>query len=314
MQHIHHRPWTEGKVFSFLTAALKGVSQVLLIENALSGLVMLIAITTFSYSLGITALLSALIGTLIGEIGGAEEQTIHQGLFGYNSVLTGMALTLFLTGPYHWIIALTGAAVAALLTATMMHVMKNTGIPVLTIPYIIVTWFTLLATYRLEVFHLTSKLVPQDISYVGLDLSEKIDWTYAAFNGIGQIFFVHSIISGILLFIAIFLAGWKLGLYAVLGNAIALLTSFSLGGEHNPIYMGFYGYNAILATLGVSVVFKAIQNRFAFYSGLIVAFLTVPLTASVTTWLLPYGLPVLTMPFVLITWFFVGARKVLPNL
>ncbi|WP_231687888.1 urea transporter [Bacillus sp. FJAT-27251] len=314
MQKTNDKPWTEGKLYSFLSAALKGISQVMLIENALSGLIILLAITTFSYTLGIIALLSALIGTLIGKIGGMERETINQGLLGYNSVLTGMALALFLTGPNDWIIALAGAAVAGVLTASLMHVMKGTGIPVLTLPFIILTWFTIMAAYRLKVFHLTSKLVPENIAYWGLDTSGRIDWAEAAFNGIGQIFFIHSPLSGFLLFAAIFVAGWKLGLYAVLGNALALLTAYFLGGEHNPIYMGLYGYNAILAVIAVAFVFKDISNRFSLFSGIIAACLTVPLAASITTLLQPFGLPTLTMPFVLSTWLFLGARKILPNL
>ncbi|MDR4887825.1 urea transporter [Fredinandcohnia sp. QZ13] len=314
MKNTNHKPRAEGGLFFFLTAALKGISQVMLIENALSGIIILIAITLFSYSLGIIALLSALIATMMGKIGGVEEETTNQGLLGYNSVLTGIALTLFLTGPYDWIFALIGAAVTAIFTATMIHVMKNTGIPVLTFPFIITTWFTLLASYQLKDIHLTSKLVPEDIAYWGLDTSGKINWSEAAFNGIGQIFFIHSTLSGILLIVAVFLAGWKLGLYAVLGNVLALLTSFLLGGEDNPIYMGLYGYNAILTILAVSVVFKTNQNRLALFSGIVATCVTVPLMASITTWLQPFGLPALTMPFVLSTWLFLGARKVMPNL
>ncbi|OCA84533.1 urea transporter [Bacillus sp. FJAT-27225] len=314
MQTANQKSSKERSLFSFLTASLKGISQVMLIENALSGLIMLLAITTFSYSLGIIAFISGLIGTLIGKIGGVDEQTINQGLFGYNSVLTGMALAIFLTGPNRWIIALVGAGIAAVLTAALMRVMKDMGIPVLTFPFIILTWFTLLSSYRLNVFHLTIDMVPQDISRWELDISGTIDWPEAIFNGIGQIFFVHSTLSGILLFVAVFLAGWKLGLYAVLGNAFALLTSFFLGGEYNPIYMGLYGYNAILAILAVSVIYKTDENRFSSITGIVAACLTVPSIASLTTWLQPFGLPALTMPFVLSTWLFLGARKFMPNL
>ena len=72
------------------------------------------------------------------------NRRINQGLFGYNSVLTGMALALFLSGPYMWIIALVGSAVAAIFTATMMHFMQKTEIPILTFPFIVLTWFILL--------------------------------------------------------------------------------------------------------------------------------------------------------------------------
>ena len=273
----------------------------------------MIAITIASYSLGIIALLSSLIGTLIGRFGGAKEEVINQGLYGYNSVLTGMALFLFLQGDERWLIALVGSAIAALLTAAMMHVFRQTGIPILTFPFIVITWFLLLTTYRLVAFKISPDLTPQSLSNWTLNIKGETNWLDGAVNGIGQIFFLDHTLSGILLFIAVFWAGWRLGVYAVIGNIAALLTSYSLGGEHSLIFMGLYGYNAILTILAVSIVFKG-DSRHVLITGIIAACLTVPITASVVTWLLPYGLPALTMPFVFCTWIFLGARKVLPKI
>lgn len=294
-------------------SSLKGISQVILIENAVSGFIILAAITIASYSLGVITLLSSLIGTLIAKIGGANNESIDQGLFGYNSVLTGMALSLFLTGNDRWLIALAGSAIAALVTAVVMHFMRQTGIPILTFPFIVLTWFLLLTAYRLVTFKISPDLKPQSLSNWTLDIEGETNWLEGAVNGIGQIFFLDHSISGILLLIAVFWAGWRLGLYAIVGSVAALLTSYFLGGEHTLIFMGLYGYNAILTILAVSVVFNE-NGRYALLSGTFAACLTVPITASIDTWLLPYGLPALTMPFVLCTWIFLGARKVLPKI
>ncbi len=314
MQNAMSKSWTRGPVATFLSASLKGISQVLLIENAFSGLLILLAITTSSFLLGIMTLLSAFIGNIIGKLGGADEKSINQGLFGYNSVLTGIVLTVFLTGPYHWIIALFGAAIAAIITAAMTHVMKDSGIPVLTFPFIILSWFMLLASYRLKAFQLTPDLVPQDLSNWEVDMTGKEDWVEGTFNGIGQIFFLDNTLSGVILFIAVFWAGWKFGLYAIIGNFVALLTSYLLGGEPDLIFIGLYGYNAILTIIAVSVVFNTKSNRFSPFLGVIGACLSVLLMASLSTWLLPFGLPALTMPFILSTWLLLAARKVLPRL
>ena len=304
----------KGTVFPLITASLKGISQVILIENAITGLIILMAITFSSYYLGIISLLSAIIGTLVGKFGGANEKSINQGLVGYNSVLTGMALALFLTGPYMWIIALVGAAVAAIFTATIMHFMKESELPILTFPFIILSWFMLLASYKLKGLSLGSTLVPQDLTHWELDIEGKVNFSEGIFSGIGQVFFLDNTISGILIFIAVFWASRKIGLYAVIGNVAAVIISYVLGGEHTLIMEGLYGYNAILTIIAVSAVFNSEHNRFAPLSGIIAACLTVPITAGLSTWLLPYGLPALTMPFVLCSWLFLGARKFLPKL
>ena len=247
---------SKGEFTSVILASLKGISQVIFIENAISGFIILIAITISSYKLGIIAFLSSIIGTLIGKIGGAQENSVNSGLYGYNSVLTGIALTLFLTGPSKWIIALVGAAIAAIFTATMVHFMKNMALPILTFPFIILTWFMLLVSYRLKAFQLSNTLVPQSLSHWELDIAGEVNWIEGIFNGIGQIFFLDNALSGVLLFIAVFWAGWKLGLYAVVGNVVALLVAYGLGGEHSLIILGLYGYNAILTCMAVSIVFS----------------------------------------------------------
>lgn len=294
-------------------ATCNGVSQVLFIENTITGILILVAITISSPLLGMVALLSSLFGTLIGLAGKADLQLIQQGLLGYSPVLTGMALTLFLTGPYHWIIALVGAVITAFFSATVMHFMRRTEIPVLTFPFIIVSWVVLLASYHLDIFQLSSDLVPQDLARWNLHIGGKVNGVQAMLNGLGQIFFLQNLISGILLYIGLFWAGWRFGVYAIVGNILAVLTAFVLLAEHTMIHAGLYGYNAILTFLAVSVVFKDATNRLAIVTGIIGACLSVPMTGAVTTLLMPYGLPAFTMPFVLCTWLLLGARKVFPN-
>ncbi|WP_457983553.1 urea transporter [Bacillus paralicheniformis] len=314
MRKNKHHLLSEGVFFRLITASLKGISQVILIENVMTGFLILIAITIFSYYLGIIALLSAIIGTLAGKLGAADEKIINEGLLGYNSVLTGMALASFLTGPYMWLVALIGSALAAIFTAAMMHFTKRTEVPILTFPFVILTWFILLASYKLNGVKLSSALIPQDLTHWELKTAGGVNLVDGVFHGIGQVFFLNNTVSGILIFLAVFWAGRKLGLYAVIGNAVAIIIAFLLGGERSLITLGLYGYNAILTILAVSAVFKSEHNRFAFLSGIISACLTVPITAGLSTYLLPYGLPALTMPFVLCSWLFLGARKVLPNL
>lgn len=312
IQQIPQDAVNKSRLSWLLISSLKGISQVILIENAITGFIILIAVMIASIPLGIITLLSAIIGTLIGKIGGADLDSINQGLYGYNSVLTGMALSLFLSGDDRWVIALMGAAIAAVCSAMFIHLMKITGLPVLTFPYIILTWFMLLASYRLATFNLSPALVPQSLSNWKLNIEGETNWFQGSMNGIGQVFFLDNPVSGVLIFIAVFWAGWRFGVYAIIGNAVALINSYLLGGEHSLIFAGLYGYNAILTIIAVSIVFKENQ-RFSLLSGIIAACLTVPITASVDTWLLPYGLPALTMPFVLCSWLFLGARKVLPS-
>ena len=74
MQKDKLNSFMEGTRFPFLAASLKGISQVILIENAITGLIILIAISISSYYLGMITLLSSIIGTLVGKLGGADKK------------------------------------------------------------------------------------------------------------------------------------------------------------------------------------------------------------------------------------------------
>ena len=309
------RDGAEGnvKAISFLLATLKGISQVVFIENWLTGLFILAAITITSVKLGVIALLSSAIGTLIGQVGGGDPASVKQGLYGFNPMLTGVALLLFLEGPMSWGIALFGAVIAAAFTASMLALLQPPGMPTLTFPYVITTWLLLLASYKLEAFNLTTKIVPQHLSHWKLEIYGEIQWLSAFLDGIGQIFFLQGMVAGILIIVGIFIAGKKLGLYALIGNFIGMIVAFFLGGEHTLINAGLFGYNAILTSMAVGVVFREKTNRLAPFSAIIGVVLTVLFTASIATVLLPFGLPPLTMPFALSTSIFIGARKMMQN-
>ena len=143
------------------------------------------------------------------------------------------------------IVALIGAAVSAVFIATILHFMKNPEIPILTFPFINLTWFILLASYKLKGLTLSSTLVPQNLTHWKLHIAGEIDLLGGIFHGIEQVFFLDNTIFEVIILIAVFIAGRKLGLYAIIGNAAAIIITYFLGGEHSLIMLGLYGYNAI---------------------------------------------------------------------
>lgn len=313
MTNINNRKMSEMTLNYLISTSLRGISQVVLTDNVVSGLIFLIAITVSDYRLGIVALASAIIGTLIGYIGGADRTIVDKGLFGFNSVLIGLAVFIFFTGTVRWGIALVGAAFVAIFTAAMMEFLKNLQIPVLTSPYVIMTWILLLASYNLKIFHLTPQLVPQYLAHWSISSGGTLNIIDGLIDGIGQVFFESYRLSAILIIVGIFWADRKLGIYAVLGTVIGWLTAYSLQPSYALINLGLYGYNAVLTMIAVAGTFDA-DSPFALIRGIIATIIVVPITASINTLLLPYGIPPLTMPFVLVTWIFIGARRVLPKL
>ena len=304
---------TASNVLNMFSASLKGISQVLLIENAITGLIVLVAISLYSVPLSIMTFISSFIGTVTAKIGGADEKLISQGLFSFNSALSGLATVFFLEGNHLWIIALFSAVIATIFTAGMMHLTKPFDVPSLTFPYIILTWFLLTASHRLQFFEVINSLVPQGLAYWHLDITGPINLISGFTKSIGQIYFLDNIWGGLLILAGIFFASKRLGMLAIYATIISLLAAYYLGSEHSLMNSGLYGYNAILTIFAVSDVFHN-KKKLIPFSGLLAAVISVLITASLDSFLLPYGLPPLTMPFVLSTWLFLFARKLMPNL
>ncbi|PIC63933.1 urea transporter [Sporosarcina sp. P13] len=300
-------------ILATLTATLKGISQVLLIENAITGLIVLIGLALYSIPLSVIAFLSSFIGTLTAQIGGADKKLIAQGLFGFNSALSGLAMSIFLAEDNRWLIALFSAIIASIFTAAIMHITKPFDVPSLTFPYIILAWFLLTTSHRLKFIEASDSLTPNVLAYFELDISGPVDLISAATKSFGQIYFADHIWGGLLILLGIFFASRRLGVLAIISMVISLLTAYYLGSSHSLINSGLYGYNAILTIFAVSDVFSD-RKKWIPVSGLIASIVSVLLTASLDSFLLPYGLPALTMPFVLSTWLFLFARKVMPSL
>lgn len=298
---------------SLIPAMLIGVSQVILLENAISGLIILIGLTIASPTLSIIAITSSAIGTLVADLGGADKKQIQQGLYGFNSVLTGIAIMIFMEGSIRWIIAMVGAAVAALITAAFMHATKKFSYPVLTFPFIILTWFLLLSGYRFTGFHLSSDLTPQSLSQWKLDVAGNPQFFTGLIKGVAEVFLIDAFWAGAFILAAVFWAGWKYGVYTLFATAISWIVAYALGADVKLLNLGLYSYNAVLSMIAVGAVYNVRQRIFPF-AGTFAAMGSVLVTASVDTWLLPFGLPPLTLPFVLCTWLFIGSRKVLRNL
>lgn len=301
------------KIKQFILVSLKSISQVIFVENSVSGLIMLMAVAILDYKLGIITFLSGLIGSLVASFGGADKDDVEQGLYGFNSVLIGMALFIFIQGPIRWIIALIGAGFGALYYGAIKHILRKTELPVLTFPYITSTWIILLASYSLGTFQLAADLIPNNLADWTFEIGGSINYVEGLINGIGQVYFQTNIWAGILILIAVFWDSKKLGVYTILGTIVGTLTAYIVRPEINSINLGLYGYNAVLAIITI-YTYGDETNKFRPITGIIAAMATIPIIAGINTLFIPYGIPTLTMPFVLVSWIFIGTKKILPKI
>ncbi|WP_245651674.1 urea transporter [Streptosporangium amethystogenes] len=140
-------PGTVMSWHDFWRGTLSGIGQVFFQNQWYVGLIFLIGLFVAGWVTGLVALLSSLVGLLTGWVLGAQAADLGAGLYGYNAVLTGLALwgTFVLVNRVSAVYAVIGVVSAAALTAGIGNLFAVTGGHTLTWPFVLVTWAFLVA-------------------------------------------------------------------------------------------------------------------------------------------------------------------------
>lgn len=279
---------------------LKNISQVLLLNNAWTGLFILLGLFIGSWKVGVMALIASVIALLLAKRTNYSEEEINTGLSVFNPVLTAIALTLFLVPKwYSLIIILVAIIITMPIGSAFREFFKPFGVPMLTMPYVFVSWLILLMSFQFKFVNADVNILPnaiQEIQFSG----HHIQFINAFLSGFSEIFLLKSVLAGTLILIGIFIASRKAGVYAIVANLIGFLAVIVLGANHDQINEGLFGYNVILTVLALGIAFRTrIQRPISIVLGIL---LTVVIHAGMTTLLTPYGLPVFTLPFIIATW------------
>ncbi len=258
-----------------VTVPLRGLGQIMLQQNAATGLLFLAGLAWASPPLGLAALLAACFGTLTALLLRFGKDATVQGLHGYSAALTGVALVLFRgQGPWVWAGVVAGSAAAA----ALQHVFIKHKLPVFTLPFVLVTWVLLLA-------------LPES-----LPSSHDPTWTLpggmlasTVVCGFGQVIFQDDPIAGLLFITGVAVHSRTAAAYGMAGALLAGLLAWGLGQPVQSVALGLWSYNAVLCAIAV-----AGTNR----RNIMLFLITVPLSVISGMAMVHLPLPPLTFPFV----------------
>jgi urea transporter len=318
-------PWNhlsqENVAVGFVDTLLRGTGQVMFQNNPITGLLFLIGIFVNSYQLGIAGVIGLLAGTLTAMVLGADRNMIRAGLFGYNGILTGIGLLVFLQPT--WSAALVvyiilGGVLSTIVFMALANFFSTWDMPALTAPFVLTLWlllFAALLSAHLPISSVISPALPKPNAAIQTMLRPSVTNTSGAgatignlvqsfFRGIGEVFFQNNLVTGILFLVGILVNSRISALFAALGSIVGMLTALLLlGVDGSSVYSGLYGFNAVLCGIATGGVFYVISWRSGIYA-LVCALVGTVVMASLTTLLAPLGMPAATAPFVLTTWLF----------
>lgn len=317
MQWLNQR--LAGRPFlGFLNAVLRGVGQVGFANNPASGLLILAAMFIQSPWLGTLSLIGVAAATLAAMALRLDPAMIQNGIFGLNGLLVGATLALTGSsgnGPWNpaWVAATIVLSALATLTMTKLGTWFATRLkaPPLGVAFNGV----MLAFVLLIVF------VPQTLFDMGPPPPafppgsvDAMRLAQALPVSLAQVYFSHQLVPLSLIVVAVGICTpTGLGV-ALLGCAMYLLAGLLLGARPDELYLGLWGYNGALAATAIGGVFYT-PNRRSIAAGALCAFLASAASILMARWLAPLRLPVLCIPFTVVT---IGClwllRRSLPSL
>lgn len=214
-----------------------GIGQIMLQENAITGLLFLIGIFYNSVIMGITIFFATIIGTSTAKLLKYDVNNINKGLYGFNAALVGIAGIVFLKIK---ILSISILIIACVLSTILHNFFIKKKLPVYTLSFVTVTYSII---FFIKTF--TPNLL---ILNEGISPANNLNFDYI-FKGFGQVIFQENAVSGIVFFIAIFINSPIAAIYAITFSALSGLIAISLSIPLNLVNAGLFSYNALLCAI-----------------------------------------------------------------
>jgi urea transporter len=295
-----------------LFIVLRGVSQVYLCSNPVSGLLIVVACYLSAPGLAGYCVLGALLSALAARITVAPpRQESLWGITGYNGVLTGGAIYTFFgdddAGDSHsrflvacWLVSLTGV-----LSSSAARLLGQFGLPAFTAAFNFVVISILLAVDSGAAHVLTFRQSPVHTERLDYDAMFFVEGTL---KGVSQFIFVDDITGACLVMAAIAVYNRYAALAAVLGSLLGLLSTMFLldaadgaleANVQHDMKNGLYGY----CSAGTMVVFAgAFMYDPSKFASWVLGGVGCSLAALMQVMMMSMGVPVCTLPFCVASW------------
>ncbi|MBF0576955.1 urea transporter [Dysgonomonas sp. GY617] len=281
-----------NKVY-FWDPYLKGVGQIMLQNNALTGLLFLIGIVINSPLMALAAVVAVVVGTMTAKLLKFNEDNINSGLYGFNATLVGVALIVFFEPT---IVIWAAIIILSAISTLIMNFCIEKKVPVFTFPFIVLVWISL------YVFHSLTPVPAASPDYL-VDIIDYTPFSLMDYGlGFGDVIFQGSLISGIIFFIAVYVSSPTSALYGLFGALFGVLIAILLKDRIEDVKLGMFSFNPVLC----AIAFAGTRKIDGLY--VIIAVLLSGITEEI---MIRCDLPVLTFPFVMGTWLTLIIRDVL---
>ncbi|UTV57017.1 urea transporter [Burkholderia arboris] len=270
-----------------LRILLRGIGQVVLQANALTGALLLAALALTDLRLASAALVGSAAASMTAVLTGAERRDVEQGLHGFNGALAALIAVLFAP---HQLAAVALVPLVSIGAALVQRAMRGPLARWRQCPYsspclaVTAPWLPFVALQHAD----GATAAP------ALTLASTAD---ALLSGVAQTTFAQGAWAGLLIVAGVAIASRRAAAFALGGAIVSTVLLVALGANGALFADGLLGFNGALAAL-------ALMPR-----GPRAALAAAALAALIQWLAMRAGLPVFTAPFALASWVTVAVAR-----
>lgn len=273
-----------------LKVFLRAYSSLIFLDNAFVG-ALLVGISFLNYSVAISGIVAIIAAMLFANLVNIKDEYLLKGFYVYNSLLAGMGVGyLFAPTPLSLLFVAILSVFTFLLSFMLNRVMGAYGIPILSLPFSIVTIFSYLASLKYST--LFSSLINKSLI---LDIDLPLIFS-SFFKSIGTIFFLPNNIAGIVILLILLFYSRIMFIVAILGYYLGVLVHSLFLGSITQALTDVYAFNYIITSIALCGVFLLPTLR-NFFIAMIAVIVTVILSDAMSIFFNYYAITVFTIPF-----------------
>ena len=269
---------------------LKPYSAILFLNNKIAGGI-IFAIMFINPSVAISGIAAIFFTLLFSRLLNMTDEYLSQGFYIYNSLLVGMGIGyIFMPSPVSIVLIAVASAFTFMFAFMLNRFFSTYKIPILSLPFSIVTMFLYLASLKYS--SLFSTLINNATLY-DIELPLVLSGFFKSF---GTIFFLPNNIAGILLLLLVFYFSRIIFIMAIVGFYFGVMFHSFLIGSFDQALLNPYSFNYILTAIALGGIFllPTLKN---FLLSLIGVAISVVLTDAIAIMFNYYAIPVFTIPF-----------------
>lgn len=242
---------------------------------------------------GVYGLLGGVFANMTAYIMGVERKSIVKGLYGFNGVLTGLALGFFYDITVRMVLLLFIVSLLLTFMTIILNAVFRTylGLPAMSMPFNIATWLVTFANLGFGFLHLSGGRP----ALINMPVSFLPGWANLFFTSLGATLFQVNTLSGIIIAAGVLLYSRIALIVMAAGFFFARWMHGLLGVSRSIIETKYLGFNYMLTALAIGAVF-AVPGPGSFVLALISVALSVIILTGTCT-LFPAYLSPLALPF-----------------